>query len=240
MPPRFYCPDLAGTQAVIEGDQLHHLRTVRRLGQGDEVELFDGCGRLARCRLVRLDRHGAEAEILQTHDAPPPAARLTVATAVPKAGRMDTLVEKVTELGVTAIWPLDCEHSSVADSGEGKQQSWRRRAVEACKQCGRLYLPQIAPPMSLQDALAGMGREAVVLLADPSPDAGQPAAVLADVPAGADLVAFIGPEGGFTDAERQHTIRCGGRAIRLAHAVLRIETAAIAMAAVVAAWRRNE
>lgn len=238
MPPRFYCPNLAASPALIEGDQLHHLRTVRRLGAGDEVELFDGRGRWALCRLTSLTRRLAEAEIVRTRDEPPPASRLTVATAVAKAGRMDTLIEKVTELGATAVWPLDCRYSSVADSGQGKQESWHRRAVEACKQCGRLHVPPIEPPMSLEAAVAAARASgAVVLLADPSAEALRPAEALADVVPTTELVGFVGPEGGFTDQERQCIMGVGARVLRLAPAVLRIETAAIALAAVVAAWR---
>jgi 16S rRNA (uracil1498-N3)-methyltransferase len=240
MPSRLYCADLSGPIAHVEDDQVHHLRTVRRLGPGDEIELFDGRGRWALCRLTRLDRHEAEAEaeVIRTRDEPPPAGGLTMATAVPKAGRMDTLIEKVTELGVTAVWPLDCRFSSVADSGRGKQESWRRRAVEACKQCGRLHLPQIEPPQSLEAAVAAaVAARAVVLLADPSPEASRPAEAMTNVAAEATLVGFVGPEGGFTDDERRCIVDAGAHCVRLAPAVLRIETAAVALAAVVAAWR---
>jgi 16S rRNA (uracil1498-N3)-methyltransferase len=238
MPPRFYCPDLTASPALIEGDQLHHLRTVRRLGVGDEVELFDGRGRWALCRLTSLTRRLAEAEIVRTRDEPPPTWRLTVATAVPKGGRMDTLIEKVTELGATAVWPLDCRYSSVSDSGEGKQQSWHRRAVEACKQCGRLHVPRIEPPMSLEAAVgAARASGASVLLADPSAEALRPAEALAHVAQASEVVGFVGPEGGFTDQERQCIMESATVAVRLAPWVLRIETAAIALAALVTACR---
>ena len=266
MPPRFFCSDLS-SPAVVEGDELRHMRTVRRLAVGDEVELFDGRGRLALCTLSAMDRHRAECTVRRVTETPPPGGlRLTVATAIPKAGRMDWLVEKVTELGAAGLWPLVTDRSSVTADGREKPRRWRRRAVEASKQCGRLWLPEIAEPMTLGDALERLGRDGreVLLAADASPDAERVADVLGEVvgarpavPAASPhgrpgpgthkacpctrgngsvrIVGFVGPEGGFSDAERAALRDAGARAVRLAPNVLRIETAAVALAAAVAA-----
>ncbi|NIA22045.1 MAG: RsmE family RNA methyltransferase [Anaerolineaceae bacterium] len=237
MPPRFFCPDLSATEVALEGDELHHLRTVRRLGTGAEVELFDGCGRLARCRLVRLDRRRAELEVLETAESEPPRLQLTIAAAVAKGNRMDFLVEKVTELGATALWPLVTARGSVTDCGQQKQLSWRRRSIEACKQCGRLFLPRIGPPLGLDEAIARMQAEPfdLVLLADLSGEAKAVGEVLGEAGAARRLIGLVGPEGGFSDSERRRLLALGGRAVRLAPTVLRVETAAVALAAAVAA-----
>jgi len=264
MAPRFYCPQLPAAppagepaRAALEGDELHHLRTVRRLGAGDEVELFDGCGRLARCTLVRLDRRRAEVDVVEVSAADPPRVQLTIATAIPKVGRMDWLVEKATELGAWAVWPLATERGSVRAAGRQMPAGWRRRAVEAAKQCGRLWLPEIAEPASLDEALARCSADPpdVMLLADPSPGAASLGDVLSAVradhghaprrssgtssgvamPPEIRIVGFVGPEGGFTEEESARLRAAGSRPVRLAEHVLRVETAAVALAAAVAA-----
>lgn len=237
MPPRFYCSRFSAHEATLEGDELHHLRSVRRLAAGDEVEVFDGRGRVARCRLVRVARHQADLEVLTLSEQAPPAVELTVATAIPKAGRMDWLVEKITELGATGLWPLLTERSEVTARGEAKREKWDRRAIEAAKQCGRLWLPQIADPMSLEEAVARLNSAPfdAVLLADPSPEASRLAEA---IPAGArQLVGFVGPEGGFTAEESAALRAAGARPVRLGEHILRVETAAVALAAAVASLR---
>jgi 16S rRNA (uracil1498-N3)-methyltransferase len=235
MPPRFYCPALSGTP-TLDGDELHHLHQVRRLGLGDQVELFDGRGGLALCTVAALGKRSAAFQVVRASVAAPPERRLTIATAVPKGPRMDTLVEKVTELGVAAIWPITAERSSVSDCGAEKQRGWQRRAVEACKQSGLLWLPEISEPQTLAEAVAAIkgSHFDLVLVADPSPEATPVLAVLAAGKAAAAIIAFVGPEGGFTDAERAALLAAGAAPVRLTPTILRIETAAIALAAAVA------
>ena len=237
MPPRFYCGEFSAPDAVLTGDELHHLRAVRRLAPGDAVELFDGRGRLAECTVRRIGRNRAELHVGRVTRAPAPQGGLTVATAIPKAGRMDWLVEKVTELGVAAVWPLVTERSAIAAPGDEKQRGWHRRAIEACKQCGRLWLPEIALPMTVAEAAArlGAGRHEVVLLADPSADAVPLADVGRAAEAEAMVVGFVGPEGGFTDGEHAALRAAGAVPVRLGPHVLRVETAAVALAARLAA-----
>jgi 16S rRNA (uracil1498-N3)-methyltransferase len=237
VPPRFYCPSFSDREATLDGDELHHLRSVRRLGPGDDVEVFDGAGRLAHCRLARVAKHEAVLDVLAVVQVPPPAVELTIATAIPKAARMDWLVEKITELGATGLWPLVTERSDVTARGDAKRDKWRRHALEAAKQCGRAWLPAIADPAPLADAVAQLAsaRFDAILLADPSPEAAR----LADaVPPGASrLIGFVGPEGGFTPAEVAALRAAGARPVRLAEHILRIETAALALAAAVCASR---
>jgi len=261
MLPRFFCPDFDEARAALEGDELHHLRAVRRLGPGDAVELFDGRGRLAECAISRLDKRRAELQVRRLTRSAEPRLRLTVATAIPKGERMDWLVEKTTELGVWAIWPLVAERSTVAACGQEKQRRWQRRAVEAAKQCGRLWLPEISPPRSLDEAVAEIAAQAaasgpgasqqgamlslakacpgassalLILLADASPEAPPILDVLSAARA-STVVGFVGPEGGFTESEQAALRAAGARPARLAAHTLRIETAALALAAAVAA-----
>jgi 16S rRNA (uracil1498-N3)-methyltransferase len=220
--------------AVLEGDELHHLRAVRRLGPGDEAELFDGAGRLARCRIARLDKRRAELDVLAVSEEPRPSRELVVATAIPKGDRMEWLVEKVTELGASAVWPLVARRSDVTGRGRSRRDKWHRRAIEAAKQCGRLWLPEIAEPAPLDEVVARAGSATfdAVLLADPSTEARRPADVLSGGPR--RVAGFVGPEGGFTDEETAAICAAGARRVRLGEHILRIETAAVALAAAMA------
>lgn len=234
MPPRFYCAEFSARNAVIAGDELHHLRDVRRLGVGDAVELFDGKGRLAECSVRHIDRRGAEFQVHRVTEVAAPRGGLALATAMPKGGRMDWLVEKVTELGIVALWPLVTERGAVSAPGDEKQRGWHRRAVEAAKQCRRLWLPEILQPMSVADAIAQVNAHPpdLVLLADLSADARAAGQYRGEGVSA--IVGFVGPEGGFTDEERASLRAAGARPVRLASNVLRIETAAVALAAVLA------
>jgi len=237
MAPRFYCGEFSASGAVLTGDELHHLRAVRRLAPGDAVELFDGRGRLARCTVRCIARDRAELQVDGVTRSPAPHGGLTVAAAIPKAGRMDWLVEKVTELGAAAVWPLVTERSAVAAPRDEKQRRWHRRAIEACKQCGRLWLPEVAGAMTVAEAAARLRAEApeVVLLAEPSAAAAPAGDMARAAGMGATVVGFVGPEGGFTEVERSALEAAGARRVRLAGHILRTETAATALTAVFAA-----
>ena len=253
MAPRFFCEKLEGGTVVLAGDEFHHLRAVRRLGAGDEVELFDGRGRLAVCTVLRIGKREAELEVREASDCPPPRVQLTLATAIPKGERMDGLVEKATELGVWALWPLVTERSVVKDVGQMKHEGWKRRAVEASKQCGRVWVPEIAAPMplagaieqqgamlSLAKACPGAGGAMLTLLADPSAEAAPILQVLGHCPIPAQaraepsrILGFVGPEGGFTAEESAALRSAGAMPVRLGEHILRIETAAVALCAAV-------
>jgi 16S rRNA (uracil1498-N3)-methyltransferase len=196
--------------------------------------LFDGNG---------TEGQGAIREISSAHvliDVSKVAAipfeqpiRLTVATAVPRTHRQHFLVEKCTELGAYAIQPLLCERS-VVRPGDPLVPKWTRIAIEAAKQSQRAWLPRIEPPRSLADAVACSGAFDLSLLLSPAPDAAALTDLLASRPDCRTMVAWIGPEGGFSDEETELVIRAGAKPTRLGPTILRIETAAVAMTAAIA------
>ena len=159
---------------------------------------------------------------------------LVLAVATPKGSRADWLVEKCAELGVGALWLLRAERGPVAP-GPGKVERWRRKAVEAAKQAGQQVVMTVEPPRTVAETLtASAGLE--VLYGHPSPTSvsllrtiGQRRSAAA---AAEPLVIFIGPEGGFTDEECGTIEAAGGVAVSLGESILRVETAAIAAAAV--------
>ncbi len=211
---------LGAGRVRVDGDEAHHGRAVLRLAVGDAVAVADGDGRRADANVVTIDRHAITVDVDTVETVVDgPAALITIAVAVPKGDRFTDLVRGLTELGVGTIKPLLCAR------GEREPASLERAtrvAAEALKQCRRGRLPQIGPACTLADLACASG-ERIVL--DRAGTAAQPGA-----PAPVTLI--VGPEGGLTDEELT-LLRAGGvRAVRLARPILRIETAALAAAAV--------
>jgi 16S rRNA (uracil1498-N3)-methyltransferase len=153
-------------------------------------------------------------------------AVLTLATAVPKGDRFDWLVEKATELGVARLVPLITARS-VVHPGTSKLDRLRRRIVEASKQCGRSRLMELAVPIPWTDCVSREFSGKDVWVADPS---GAPFS-RGEVPSQGSVLAAIGPEGGFTPDELEAACRHGARLVALGRRILRIETAGMALSA---------
>ena len=224
--PWFYCPGLHPGENGLEDEEARHAAAARRLGAGDAVTLFDGAGRLGAGTISALGRHAAAVTVPEVVVQEPPARALTVATALPKGKRWQFLVEKLTELGAAVITPVKFSRSVVTGSDPENAVRWAR---EACKQCRRARLPEITPEIPLEKFLAGARAETMLFLAAP----GGEKLSRADCRAAAVIV---GPEGGLTAAETAACLETGARALTLGPHILRVETAALAAAAVLGNW----
>ncbi|MGQ9651712.1 MAG: RsmE family RNA methyltransferase [Phycisphaerae bacterium] len=227
--PRFHVSDLSNPDVVLTEQESHHASTSRRLRPGDPVVLFDGRGTEAGGQITTVSRSGVHVRILQTWTRPRPRPTLTLAAAMPKGPRQDLLVEKCTELGIAALWPIQTARS-VSQVSAHKLNKWRRTAIEAAKQSGQAWLPELSPPRQLIEALAQAHGFDRLLIAVPHAEI--PSQWLTSLADAESVLAFIGPEGGWTDSERAVCVGKGCRAISLGTNTLRIETAAIALAAI--------
>ena len=236
MPYRFFLnADLSTAQLNLHDEEAHHLRNVLRLVVGDVVELFNGRGQSRRA----IIRGIAKREIQLTASADPVdhahTAQGTIAAAVPKGDRFKWMIEKLTELNVRRFIPLKTDHS-VVHPKPGKLERLRLTAIAACKQSGRNHLPEIA---ALTDFSAVLATDSVFFLADCVPtqhDAVTEAAVAQTV---SSACVLIGPEGGWSDSERALAAAHNTRVISLGTNVLRLETAAIAAAALLSRWQQR-
>jgi 16S rRNA (uracil1498-N3)-methyltransferase len=213
---------------LLDGE-AHHLQ-VRRVETGETVELRDGEGLVGRGTVRRAGKSWGVDVIETSRLMPPP--RLTLAVGAGDRDRFAWLVEKATELGVSAIVPLECERTAGVATRVRSQhlERLRRHALEAVKQSGAAWAPRVEEPTPLA-ALAEQGLEDTGWLADAE---GEP--VPAVIGHGA-LTAVIGPEGGLTSGEREQLRAAGYRRVRLGAHTLRFETAAIAAAAAAVAGR---
>jgi 16S rRNA (uracil1498-N3)-methyltransferase len=228
MSERFYTDlPLTGERTELTGAEAHHLAKVMRAQPGDSILLFDGSGQECTARIERLKKDRVELIILerQSVDRELPL-ELTLAVALPKGERQKWLLEKIVELGVTRLVPLITERG-VAQPVEQALARLQRAVIEASKQCGRNRLLEVAAPLATGTFFRQSTPEAFRLLAHPQ---GEPYTASLSTPPQAIQLA-IGPEGGFTSDELTDARASGWTVVSLGPRTLRVETAAIALAA---------
>ncbi len=222
----------SGERLTLSKEESHHLRRVRRLQPGDAVVLFDGSGTDYVGRIEAFDDAGARIRIERTERPDRElAVRVTLAVALVKRSAMAQLVDQCTQLGMSRLAPVLSERSVVRPGGT-KLDRWRRIAVEACKQCERSVVPEIAEPAPLDVVLSEVSRYDRAVIAAARADA-VPLAAIDLAPVGR-LLCLIGPEGGFTGGEAEAASRAGCTPVSLGRSVLRTETAAAAAMAALA------
>ncbi len=230
MSERFYVEsDLVIGPFELTGPEAHHLAAVCRLRPGDSVVLFNGRGEEYPGRISQVGKKSVLVEVLGV-DRPQREVgfRLEVAAPLPRGDRADFLIEKLTEVGVTAFTPLQTARS-VVHPRETKLERLQRHVIESSKQCQRNVLMRIGEltPWAEFCRLPGLpGRR---LLAHPG---GQELSQALPVEGSRDVALAVGPEGGFTDEEVQQGQEIGWRLLSLGPRILRVETAAIVLAAV--------
>jgi 16S rRNA (uracil1498-N3)-methyltransferase len=233
---RFCAPDLSSPVVRVEGPQAMHALRVLRLGVGESVVLFDGLGAEATGRILRIDGPAFDVEIDSRRSRGlENRPRLALAVAMPKGPRADWLIEKCAELGVGDLRPIDCERS-VARPGPGKIDRWRRKCVEAAKQSRQAAVMQIHAPTPLDAVFRAAPGDMDAYYGSVHGDAVRWTDAIDKMEAAGALV-LIGPEGGWTQMEIKALEDSGATAIRLADSILRVETAAVAVAAIWACCR---
>jgi len=228
MSQRFYV-DAAVVDSVVEmqGQEFQHLTKVMRAAPGDACILFDGSGAEFTAIVKTVERRKATLQVVSKQEVSRESpVVLTLAVALPKGDRQKVLVEKAVELGVARLIPLQTERS-VAKAGTAVERL-RRGVIEASKQCGRNRLMQISDPQTFQQMLQKTATTPTKLLAHPQGDGLIEA--IGSLPL-KGVIAAVGPEGGFSNEEAAEASEAGWKLIGLGPRILRIETAAMLLAA---------
>ena len=208
-----------------------HVRDVLRLTEGTVVEVFDDAGAVASGTLIDVNPRAVVVRVEQISISPDDNILiLTIASAVPKGDRADWMIEKLSELGVARFIPLATARCVVLPEGKNKRERWVRIATESAKQSRRRGVMTIDPLTAVDQALRTTGDQRALLLST-APDAKPIFEVLPS--SRAPIRAFIGPEGGWTDEEVAAFSSAGATGVKLTSTVLRVETAAVAIAAIV-------
>ena len=221
------------TEIILDGQEAQHLIKVMRAKPDEVVELFDGSGVEWQARILEIRRNEATLEILSSQEiSREPAVKLTLGIALPKGDRQKWVIGKLVELGVYQVIPLLTENG-VSQPVEKAIGRLRRQVIEASKQCGRNRLMQIAEPCQLSTLLGQQFAHSWIahpLSAERAVDISLASITGLHVESGAACV-LIGPEGGFSVEEVSKAFAAGWTPIELGARVLRIETAALAVAA---------
>ncbi len=237
--PRFYhAGDLSSGQAIfLTLPAAHHAVRVLRLRSGDGVTLFNGRGGEFSAEIVGITKREVAIQLSQWREIERESSLIvTLAQAVSSNEKMDFILQKAVELGVTRIQPLVSARSVVrltGDRAEKRQRHWQQVVIAACEQCGRNQVPDIAPLLPLTDWLAQAPQTGQRFVLLPNADGG-----LRDfLPGKKNIILLVGPEGGFTPTECAAAQHHDFVPLRLGCRVLRTETAALAaLAALQALW----
>jgi len=222
--PSFYHPELKLIDSKIslsEGEALHAAKS-RRLRVDDSIRLFNGLGMVAHANILSIDKRKVSASIRQCEQYDRPDTRFSIATAIPKGDRQKTMLDMLTQLGVSEIIPLDCERGVVSYS-QNMADKWRRVMVEACKQSQNPWLPTLATQTPIESLVEQTNCCCVYADAEGKNS-------LKVLGLEVDTTILIGPEGGFSPTEFECFKNYSLPAVKLGGYILRTEAAAIAAA----------
>ncbi len=242
--------DLQNGRIVITGEDVKHITNVLRARPGDALELCDGIGTDYDAVIEQFSRESVITRIRGSkanHTEPP--VDITLFQGIPKADKMDFIIQKCVELGVNRFVPVTAARSVVkfkdARDAAAKAARWGRIALEAAKQCDRGRIPVVEEPVGLDKALKLADGYDLKLLPYEEETEGGLRNVLSSysrsIPGSAGIqdanlrkiAIFIGPEGGFERAETEKAIQSGFRSVKLGPRILRTETAGIAVSSIV-------
>jgi len=224
---RFFVEKFDGQRALVSGDRAHHLGVVLRAQAGQLYELSDGA-RVCLGRIEKVARDSVEFALLEELPAHQPRLHVSLLLSVVKFDAFEWAIEKATELGVTEIVPLAAARSEKAliAAAEKRSERWRKILLEAAQQSRRVRLPMLQAVAKPEPVFAALGDGLGIFLSERAQAPGL-RALLRDQSA-SNAVLAIGPEGGWTDEERDAALRAGFHEASLGQLILRTETAVIA------------
>lgn len=216
----------------LEGSDVNHMKNVLRMKKGEKVEISDGNNRKYVCAVECYEEGKAVLTILEEKELDTELnARICLFQGLPKADKMELVIQKAVELGAAEIIPVITKRSVVkldAKKGEKKVQRWNEIAKSAAKQAGRGVIPQVSRIVSYQEALEYAAALDVILFPyELAEEIAHSREVISSVKQGQSVGVFIGPEGGFEKEEADLADKKGAATITLGRRILRTETAAI-------------
>ena len=233
---RFYVPFHAGIENMwLDSSESHHIVHVKRLKIGDNLILFNGKGNECDAEIVDINEDKVKVKINQHKNiSKENQIEIDIAFAIPKGKRSHLLTQKCTELGVHKLIPTNYNRSVVklkVDSSV-KIEKWQKIAIEASKQCGRNTITEICEVGDFEDVLKSIDSYDLTLFACSQSDSNNLKNTLQEHPNINNIIIFIGPEGGFTPKEIEVAKKAGCKFVSLGQRILRVETAAIAVSAI--------
>ncbi len=229
--------NVSGDTAVLSGTEAGHMLRVLRLRPGDSFHAFDETGQRYRMRILEATSRSIRAEVLEEWPPePPPGVPITLLVGLPKADKMDFLLEKATELGCSRVIVFRSSRTIPRpgpDEGRGRLLRWERVALSAAKQCGSARIPEVTGVVPLSRALSlAADAEGKVILYEGEKGTGLKE-ILSRLDRPNGVAVLVGPEGGFSEDEVREAEAAGYTRAGLGNRILRVETAAVAAVAIV-------
>ncbi|MCI5660786.1 MAG: 16S rRNA (uracil(1498)-N(3))-methyltransferase [Clostridia bacterium] len=227
-------PRADGEIAPLAAEESRHVLKVLRMNVGDELCAIDGCGGRFEAKIDSVDQNTVWVKLCNRLPDNESAVRITLYQGLPKADKLDFIVQKLTELGGACVCPVKMERSVVksdAKDGIKRRERLEKIAREATKQCRRATAPEITEPLSWKQAFARMKEHELILVPWEDARGVRMKDIARKMPEANEIGIVIGPEGGMSEAEVDAMRELGARAITLGPRILRAETAAVASVA---------
>ena len=228
---RLFFP-FSGTEFYLEGESFHHWVRVNRAQVGDEIEISDGTGKIVVAKLEAIEENRGLLQVVREIDLPPQSeVEIILGIGLLKGEKMDWLIQKSVEIGVTEIWPLELDQSIVKlDSKKSmeRQKRWQKIALEAAQQCGGRLVPLVRSPQKLSVAVKTFGLNGIVWVPHERGNDRSFKQELQTQEKVMQNLIIIGPEGGFSDKETDFLSALSqSRLVTLGERILRAETAGL-------------
>lgn len=223
--------------AFIEGSDVNHIKNVLRMKPGEKIDVSDGSNTIYHCEIDRLEDSTVVCNVLSSEDSYAELpAQIYLFQGLPKADKMELIIQKAVELGVTAVVPMSTSRAVVkldAKKEESKLKRWNGISESAAKQSGRTFIPQVESVMNFKQAVERMQSLTHKLIPyELSEDMEETRKLLYAVKPGESVGIMIGPEGGFEKEEITYALEHGIMPITLGKRILRTETAGMSILSV--------
>ncbi len=235
---RFYIKNIAPKDGLIileDQEEIHHIKNVLKLKEGEIISLFDGKGNEVEGRIKQISSKEIMIGAEHIREIKRQGPKLILACAMPKRSKFESIIEKATELGVDEIIPLQTKRTEVILKDERidkKIERFEKIVISASKQSKRAMLTKIHPPMDFKSALELLKKNSVIIIPSLLGEQKNLIEVLSNLKSASSISFFIGPEGDFTPQEYQLAQNFGAIAVTLGPNILRVETAALSVLAV--------
>ena len=223
-----------GDRILIEGSDYNHLKNVLRMKPGEKLTVSDGGAHIYACELTGFSEGAAEVRILSESRDTELTSKLWLFQGLPKADKMELIIQKAVELGAFGIVPVSMKRCIVkldAKKEESRLKRYQAISESAAKQSGRGIVPEVTGVMTLKEALAfaGANCDHILVPYEKAGDMDRTRGILENIRPGESAAVFIGPEGGFEESEIRECEDSGAQVITLGRRILRTETAGLAV-----------
>lgn len=222
---------------LITGSDVNHIKNVLRMKEGGEIKISDGSNKVYHCRITDMESGDIAAEILSAEESfAELPAQITLFQGLPKADKMELIIQKAVELGAYAVVPMATNRAVVkldAKKEQSKLKRWAAIAESAAKQSGRTMIPEILPVMSFREACTYAKEfEHKLIPYECAEGMEKTRELIEKIKPGSRVAVFIGPEGGFEKEEIELAVQMGIEPVTLGKRILRTETAGMTMLSV--------